>query len=206
MEAAATIPMPQDLSQLGARPHDVVLDPFGFFAYVSLVNVDPQFDVIVQFSTWTGREVHRAKVGKDPHVSFDWRTWEVYSPCQNSNAVFVLDAFSLRMTDQIVVPGAHGPITSLNGRRFYTTNLPGLGIDAVFCIDTRNNRIVGTPAATPYTVPHNVALTADGRKLFVTHSGANNKVSVFRIRGDGSPQLIGDVTVGTNPFGLAYVR
>lgn len=206
MKAVATIPMPEDLVVIGARPHDVVLDPFGFSAYVTMINVNPQFDVIVQFCTWTGEELNRAEVGKDPHVSFNWRTWEVYSPCQNSNAVLVLDACSLNITDQISVPGAHGAVTSPDGKRFYTTNIPGLGVDAVFCIDARSNGLVGMPADTPYTTPHNLALTSDGRKLFVTHSGANNKVSVCRIRRDGSPQLMGEVTVGNNPFGLAFVR
>ena len=59
---------------------------------------------------------------------------------------------------------------------------------------------------TPYTVPHNLALTPNGKKLFVTHSGPNDKVTVYRTGGGSpSPTLIGEVTVGSNPFGIAYM-
>jgi len=55
-------------------------------------------------------------------------------------------------------------------------------------------------------VPHNIALTPNGRKLYVTHSGPNDKVSIYRIHGnDPVPVLVGDVTTGMNPFGLAFV-
>jgi DNA-binding beta-propeller fold protein YncE len=206
LEVVAAVPMPADLTALGARPHDVVLDPLGLFAYVTMHAVDPAFDVIVQFHGESLAEVNRALVGKDPHVAFNWRTWELYAPCQGTGAVFVLDGLTLDQTDVIDVPGAHGAITSLNGRRFYTTNISGGGADAIFCIDTRTNEVLAEPADTAYTVPHNVALTPSGRLLYVTHSGANNKVSVFRARPDGSLEPIGDITVGSNPFGLSYVQ
>lgn len=204
MEVLATVPMPADLVARGAHPHDVVLDPFGLVAYVSMVNVDPTFDIIVQFWAPTGEEINRVQVGKDPHVSFNWRTWEVFSPCQNSNTVFVLDGVSLEINDMLDIPGAHGAVTSLDAKRFYTTNLPGLGQNAIFGINTKTLEVLGPPANTPSTVPHNLALTPNGRTLYVTHSGANNKVSVFRTRSNDTPELIGQVTVGTNPFGIAF--
>jgi hypothetical protein len=60
----------------------------------------------------------------------------------------------------------------------------------------------------PYPVPHNIALSPSGRRLFLTHSGAtSDKVTVYRTsRWDPTPELVGEVTVGLNPFGLAYVR
>jgi YVTN family beta-propeller protein len=66
MDVVATVPMPADLVALGARPHDVVLDPLGIFAYVSFLGVDPAFDAIVQFDAHSLQEVNRAIVGKDP--------------------------------------------------------------------------------------------------------------------------------------------
>ena len=92
----------------------------------------------------------QARVGNDPHVSFNWRNWEVYLPCQGSDVVIVLDAWDLDEVAVIDVPGAHGAITSLDARRFYTTNLPGLGEDAVIAIDTRRNRVKGVADA-PHT-------------------------------------------------------
>ena len=61
---------------------------------------------------------------------------------------------------------------------------------------------------TPYPVPHNLALTPNGKKLFVTHSGGTaDKVTVYRARSGhtASREYVGEVTVGLNPFGIGYV-
>jgi DNA-binding beta-propeller fold protein YncE len=206
LEVLATVPLPADLVAAGAVPHDVILDPLGLFAYITFLNVPGPTDVVVQFSTETFAEIDRAEVGNFPHVVFNDRNWEVYCPCQDSNTVFVLDALSMEITDAFLVPGAHGVAMSNNGKRFYTTNLPGGGNDAVFSIDTRANEIIGGSADTAYTVPHNLALTPNGHKLFVTHSGPNNKVSIFRTPPNGPLEFAGEVTVQNNPFGLGYVK
>ncbi len=203
-EVIATVELPEDLLEAGAIPHDVILDPFGIFAYVTFHNVPGNFDAVVQLEMWTFREVNRASVGKAPHIAFNWRNWDIYLPCQGSDAVFVLDGLSLKQLDTIDVPGAHGAIMSADARRFYTTNLPGLGKDAVFYIDTRTNR-VRRIADAPNTVPHNVALTSDAKKLYVTHSGTNNIVSVYDTSESGKPVFLTSIKVGTNPFGLAVV-
>ena len=55
-------------------------------------------------------------------------------------------------------------------------------------------------------MPHNIALTPDGRTLYLTHSGMNNVVSVYTMsRRNPVPTFATTVTVGNNPFGLAYV-
>ena len=94
-----------------------------------------------------------------------------------------------------------------NGKFFYTTNLPGGGIDGLYTIDTRTSAVVGEPTDTPYPVPHNIALTPNSHKLYVTHSGATaDKVTFYTMTStDPVPVLAGDFTVGLNPFGLAYV-
>jgi YVTN family beta-propeller protein len=94
----------------------------------------------------------------------------------------------------------------VNGRYLYVTNLPDAGSDALWTIDTKTNSVIGDPVDSPYTVPHNIALTPNGRKIYVTHSGPNDKVSVYRTTGRSPvPALVGDITVGSNPFGIAYV-
>ena len=41
----------------------------------------------------------------------------------------------------------------------------------------------------------------------MTHSGPNDKVTVYRVRGNSPvPEYAGEVTVGQNPFGIAYVH
>ena len=96
---------------------------------------------------------------------------------------------------------------SPDGRHFYTANLPGGGTDALFTIDTRRNAVVGDAVDSPYPVPHNIALNRSGRLLYLTHSGAAaDKVTIYRVTGAGRHIAYdSEVTVGLNPFGLAYV-
>lgn len=77
----------------------------------------------------------------------------------------------------------------------------------MFAIDTGTLSVIGGGLDTPYATPHNIALTPNGRKLYLAHSGgASNKVTIYSssTRG-GIGSLIGEVTVGFNPFGLAFV-
>lgn len=201
----ATVPMPADLIEAGYKPHDVILDPSGRLAYVTLLGPDPDHDMLVQFSTRSFNEINRVPVGKDPHVSLTRRNRLLYVPAQNSNVLTLLNRFTLEQVDELNVPGAHGAGMAPNGQVFYTTNLPGGGADGLFAIDTQTNTILGT-ADTPYPVPHNVVVTRNG-KLFVTHSGdTSDKVTIYGVSmTDPIPVLIGEVTVEFNPFGIAYV-
>jgi DNA-binding beta-propeller fold protein YncE len=94
---------------------------------------------------------------------------------------------------------------TLNGKVFYTTNLTGGGTDGLFVIDTNTNTILGT-TDTPFAVPHNIVVTKND-KLFLTHSGgASDKVTIYDVStSQPIPVLAGEVTVGLNRFGLAYV-
>jgi DNA-binding beta-propeller fold protein YncE len=206
LETVAVIPTPADLVDLGGKPHDVIVDPQGFFAYLTVLGVDGPNDYVVQFDARSHGFISQTTVGQDPHVSLSTGNPNLYVACQNSNVVNVLDRGSLASITDIPLPGAHGVGMRGNGRFLYVTNLTGGGTDALWVIDTRSNATVGDPADALYTVPHNIALTPNGRKIYVTHSGANDKVSVYRTRGRSPvPELMGDVTVGSNPFGIAYV-
>ena len=75
----------------------------------------------------------------------------------------------------------------------------------MWAIDTKTNQVLGS-VDTAFAVPHNVVVTPSGH-VFVTHSGGtSDKVTVYRVMGqDPIPAPIAEVTVGLNPFGLAYV-
>lgn len=207
LETVATVPTPADLVTMGGKPHDVIVSPNGFFGYVTVLGVAGDSDYVVQFDARTFEELGRAAVGDDPHVSLTLRTPHLYVPSQGGDVVHVLDRFSLEPVTDIEVPGAHGAGMSRSGRYFYTTNLPGGGFEALWTIDTRTNDVIGQPVDSPYSVPHNIALTPNGRKLYLTHSGPNDKVTIYRIRrGDRTPEFLTEVTVGLNPFGIAYVH
>jgi DNA-binding beta-propeller fold protein YncE len=201
------IPTPADLVADGGKPHDVIVDPQGMFGYVTVLGLPGDSDALVQFDARTYQELGRADVGKDPHVSLSTGGPYLYVPAQNSNVVSVFDRRTLALIDELAVPGAHGAGMTVNGRFFYTTNLPAGGTDGLWVIDTRRNMLVGDPVDTPYAVPHNIALTPNGKTLYVTHSGgSSDKVTVFRTRGRSPvPVFHDEVTVGLNPFGIAYV-
>lgn len=206
LDVIGTVPTPADLVSLGGKPHDVILDPAGNYAYVTVLSGPGPNDHVVQFSTTTFEEVGRAAVGKDPHVSLNRRGELLYVPCQNTNEVYVLDRNTLDTVDVLSVPGAHGAGMTNNGRYFYTTNLSGGGADALWTIDTTTGQVVGRPTDSPYAVPHNIAVTPGGHKLYLTHSGPNDKVTIYRTVGRNRiPILVGEVTTGANPFGIAWV-
>lgn len=201
----ATVHMPADLVAAGFIPHDVIIDPQARFAYVTMLGGEGDVNYLVQFSTATFQEVNRAPVGLDPHVSLTRRNELIYVPAQNSDTVSVLNRQTLALQTEISVPGAHGAGMSPNGKVFYTTNLPGGGADGLFAINTGSNTILGS-VDTPYSVPHNVVVTKN-KKLFLTHSGAtSDKVTIYAVSTEEPlPSLIGEVTVGLNPFGIAYI-
>ncbi len=204
LDVIATVPTPADLVADGYKPHDVILDPSGRFAYVTLVGGEVH-DWVVQYSTRTFTELNRAPVGLDPHLSVTPSSRLLWVPSQDSGVVQLLDLRTLELVDQIEIPGAHGAAMSPAGQVFYTTNLPGGGVDGLWAIDTRTGAVLGS-VDTAYAVPHNIAATPN-RTLFVTHSGAaSDKVTVYAVSASAPlPQPIGEVTVGLNPFGIAYV-
>jgi YVTN family beta-propeller protein len=207
LKVIATVPTPADLVALGGKPHDVILDPTQNFAYVTVLGLAGANDYVVKYSTLSFEEVDRAAVGQDPHLSLSRHNNLLYVPSQNSDAVYVLNRETMDLVTIIDVPGAHGAGMTRHGKVFYTTNLPGGGTDGLFAIDTGSNTVIGDSVDTPFAVPHNIALTPSGHKLFLTHSGGtSDKVTVYTISGnDPRPVFEDTVTVGFNPFGLTYV-
>lgn len=207
LQVIATVPTPADLVSMGGKPHDVFLGPLGRLAYVSVIGVAGASDYVVQYNTRTLQEIGRAAVGKDPHLSIPLISRYLYVPCQNSDAVYVLNRFNMNLVETLSVPGAHGAIMTTNGKYFYTTNLPGGGTNGIFAIKTRTNQVLGS-TDTPYPVPHNVAVNKSSKKIYLTHSGGtSDKVTVYKISNHNPvPVYLKEITVGLNPFGLAYAK
>jgi len=207
MQVIATVPTPPDLVSMNGVPHDVILSPDGKMAYITVVGVSGPSDYVVQYSTKTFMETGRAAVGKDAHVSLTERNKYLYVPCQNSDAVYILNRKNMNVVEILSVPGAHGINITTNGKALYTTNLPGGGTDGLFAINTKNNSVIGT-SNTPYAVPHNIALTPNSKKLYLTHSGGtSDKVTVYKISNHNPvPEYVKEITVELNPFGLAYAK
>jgi DNA-binding beta-propeller fold protein YncE len=206
LTVVATVAMPADLAAAGGRPHDVFADPAAPFVYVSVIGVSGPADYVVRYSTTSFAEVGRQAVGKDPHLWVSPRNNRLYAPCQGSGQVYVLDRRTMTLMETVAVPGAHGAAMASSERTFYTTSFPvAAGGDGLFRLDGSPLRVSGvTPV--PASTPHNIVVTRDGRKMYVTHSGSNDSVSVYALQpGSGPPQLLRTVFAGQNPFGLTYV-
>ena len=211
-EEITRVALTDELIGTDSKPHDVIIDPSGEYAYVTVIRDDnPDSDLLVKINAETFEILATADVGKDPHVSLASENNLLYVPAQNSNRIDVFDrrGTELIQVDTIEQPGAHGIEYSFDGRYTYSTNLPGGGSNGLFVTDTLTNEIVGDldGVDTPFAVPHNVWLNGKGDRLFVTHSGTeSSKVSFYSLEDPTLPILEGSVDVeGLNPFGLAYV-
>ena len=207
----ATVPIPADLVALGGKPHDVVVEPKGRFAYVTVTDVTGNNDYVVQFDTQTFQEIGRAAVGNDPHVAVSPNSKKLFVPCQGSGIVYVFKLRDLSEIAQITAPNAHGAALSLSGNVFYATNIADDGVPGLYTIDTDKHAVRGT-TDTPVITPHNIALagysSANGSpgKLYITHSGGTaNQVTVYDVSSK-IPTYVTTVIADLNPFGLAYIR
>lgn len=205
LQVVSTIPMPADLVGQGGKPHDIILDDEA--AYITLVGLSGNNDYVLKFDRTSFQEVARTPVGKDPHVILTEKNDKLYVASQNSNTVQVLQRSNLAVIASIEVPGAHGVWIPRGSRVLYVTNLPNGGTDGLFTIDLASNTVIGEPVDTAFPTPHNLVATQDGRKLYLTHSGATaDKVTVYAISDkEPLPVPLGQITVGLNPFGLAFI-
>jgi YVTN family beta-propeller protein len=205
------VALPEDVIGADALPHDVIIDPTGDYAYVTVIQANnPDSDLLVKIDARNFTILDTAEVGKDPHVSLAPENNLLYVPAAISNQIDVFDrrGTELVKVDTIEQPGAHGIEFSANGEYIYSTNLPGGGDNGLFAINSVTNEVVGDldGVDTPFPVPHNVWLTGDGERLFLTHSGdESSQVSFYSLENPALPVLESSTNVeGLNPFGLAY--
>lgn len=204
LDVIVTIDLPADLVAAGGKPHDVILDRRS--AYVTMLGIAGDRDVVLRYRLRDFTEAARAEVGDDPHVTIDPARGSLFVATQGSSEVSVLQRFSLNHQDTLSIPAAHGLDITQNGRVVYTTNITGGGTDALWAINVNRGEVIGGPVDSPETVPHNIVLADRDRKLYLTHSGPNTTVTVYAIsRENPVPAYLTTVDVGVNPFGLEYV-
>ncbi|MDA1195905.1 MAG: hypothetical protein O2894_12065 [Planctomycetota bacterium] len=131
----------------------------------------------------------------------------------DTDDVHVLHRDTMATVTVVPIFGGHGVWIPPHGQTLYVTNfpghvvggLPGPGAVGLFAVDLGTNAALGG-ITVPFTAPHNIASTTDGMKLYVTHSNGATSVSVYDIPTPGSdPVFREEITVGTNPFGIAAV-
>lgn len=195
----ATIDIPTELVDRGGKPHDVFVS--GRFAFVSILGVDGDTGVVLRYSTHRFRETGRITTGDDPHLFVTGN--RLYVASQDGASVTRYNSRTLKEMSSFDVPSAHG-IFVTDRREILVTNIAGGGTDAVWELNQRLTKTRGI-SDTPHPTPHN--LTVDrNRQAWVTHSGATaDKVSIIDLERMGFGDVT-SVTVGTNPFGLAFVK
>ena len=104
------------------------------------------------------------------------------------------------------VPGSHGLFWNPEGTRIFSANIASKGPQSLYeiNIDSYLGKQSLSVLDTEYSKPHNITVDFKTKQLYITHSGMNDQVSVFDI--SKKAKLIGTVTTGTNPFGLATIN
>jgi len=202
------LPMPNDLALGGGFPHDVTVDNNGNFAYVAIHGMSSGNDAIVKYSIATFSEVDRIRlgsgVGDSPHVAFSRN--KLFVPCEGSDIAYVLDADTLAVLNSHVIPNPRGASVSPDKNRFYTTNVSGGGANAVWVVSAQTTDLIGGGTDAPSPIPNQCAVDENnGRRVYVSHSGAGNTVSIYNsTAANPDPVLLKEVTVGLDPQGLDY--
>ncbi|MEM7677681.1 MAG: hypothetical protein AAF449_16925, partial [Myxococcota bacterium] len=128
---------------------------------------------------------------------------------QVTGEVLELRPRNLALRRTLNIPGAHGIWADESERNLYVGNIESQdGGSAIYTIDIPTFRVVeGSPAASPLPRPHNIMVSIDNTKLFVTHSGsASSSTTVYDLDEKGVPLASRVVQTGTNPFGIMLIR
>ena len=207
------IPFPEDLypfvKDTPATLHDVAVSPSGDFSIVTTTGIVGLNDYAIKYSTETLEEVGRAAVGLSPHVTYINESLPLYIISQNS----LLDSISLidpaTMVVQSSIPGLQGAHmmvgAGLDTKTYYVTNLPAGGNDGLFAFDTSLGQVdYSAVTDTVYSVPHNVAMSGNKRKLYLTHSGPNVEVTVWDTSNLFNPRpiFLRTIICELNPYGI----
>lgn len=188
---------------LGIRPHDVFVNDAGTMAYISIFSGDPMLpDSVFAYSTSTYERVAAQAVAKDPHLFHFSNTNTLYVPCQEGT-VFALDGNDLSERTSLAISGSHGIFGAPAQDYVYVADISN---SELYSIKSSDNSIQDSSVGTPAATAHNLAVNEAGDKLFVTHSGGTaTLLSTYTLSGGDITEET-SVTVGTNPFGLAYYR
>ncbi|MCL6599210.1 MAG: glutaminyl-peptide cyclotransferase [Alicyclobacillus macrosporangiidus] len=173
-------------TQNGPYPGGLAVSRDGKSLYV----VNNLFDTVVKIDVTTGTVVGSANVGQNPYtvlITKDGKS--LYVTNWGENTVTVLDADTLKVQKTIQV-GLHpnavaeNPVTG-------AVYVSGSDSDVISVIDPVKQKVVQTISLAPYrgalpgSQPDALAVSQDGRALYVANAG-NNDVAVVSL-GDGFP-------------------
>lgn len=194
----------------GPYPHGIRLSPDGRFALVANV----ENDSVSVLDTSTLAEVARIPVGDAPvQVAFTPDGELAYVSLRDENAVAVIDIAARTVVDRI--PVGQGPIqvhVTPDGRYVYVANqgsetVPGDHVhppaaiepsDTVSVIEVATGRVVETIRTG--AGPHGVAVSSDGRFVFVT----NIVAGTLSMIATDTRSVVATFDVGDGPNGVTF--
>ncbi len=183
------------------KPHDVFLTKDGTTAFVSVLTGSPATDKVYKYSTASHTKTGEVSVGKEPHLFHLQNSNTLYIPCQ-SGKLFMVNAGTMNILEEKDYAGAHGIFASPDQSKIFMSNITGNQLYSVNA--TSGDQILSIPSAE--NTPHNITVTANGDKMFVTQSGAGSTVSVYNISSGGTLSGASSFSTGTNPFGIVYYK
>ncbi|KST62540.1 hypothetical protein BC008_10430 [Mastigocoleus testarum BC008] len=203
----ATVSIPADLAP-NFKPHDVTVTSDS--AIVSLLSANGSDEGwLIKYSGESFQETNRVKVGGDPHL-FYWGFSDslLYVATQIDGKVLKMDPSTLELLGEIDIPGAHGIWADESETNLYVTDIESSdGKNSVYTIDLASFSLVpGTPADAPLPFPHNVMVSLDNKKLFITHSQDSEFTSIYDLDKTGVPEDSRIIKTGATPFGIMLVR
>ena len=206
-QVLATVPIPTDLAT-NFKPHDVTVTSES--AIISLLGANGSDEGwLIKYSGKSFQETNRVKVGGDPHL-FYWGFSNslLYVATQIDGKVLRMDPSTLELLGEIDIPGAHGIWADESETNLYVTDIESSdGKNSVYTIDLASFSLVpGTPADAPLPFPHNVMVSLDNKKLFITHSQDSEFTSIYDLDKTGVPEDSRIVKTGATPFGIMLVR
>ena len=204
----ATIPLPPVVSSLEGKPHDVTAN--ADYAFITYIGSKDGAGYVASYDTINFNLINVIKTAVDPHVAIrkpnaKHSSTELMIAAQGGEVLLVnvpdLSEIS-RDDDQ---PSPHGMFIGQFGQMLYITNIAEGGANALVVYKTDTLRQVRCDQVnTSLGVPHNPATVMFGKRIFVTHSGAQNQVSTFELGRKGCPVQKSEklLTTGINPFGI----
>ncbi|GAB0496620.1 hypothetical protein MMPV_007933 [Pyropia vietnamensis] len=209
----ATLPVPPQVAAVGGVPHDTTATRD--HGYVTFKGARDGYGYVVAYSIRNNyTDMGTLRTAADPHVAVaDANTIVVAA---QGGTVFTADPCLMsRLTVDTSQPSPHGLGAAPSGAAWYVTNIAEGGKDGLITYTApqagrRPSVIVrpacGGPLNTTVAVPHNVAVSGDGRWVAISHSGAaSTTVGVWKVGADRCVVAGSEVLVQTagNPFGIA---
>ena len=150
------------------------------------------------FQAQGGGLTETVDVGMAPHgISITSDGLRAFVTCQFSHSVSVIDVRARKVIYTLFnVNSAFLSVLSPDNRRLYVGNFDG---SSYTVIDTSTYRILSTVPIAGGNDLSGLAITADGSRLFV----ACTRNSFVSVHDTASGAVLGRVSVGVNPFGVA---